>query len=118
MLGAMFMVSGPIAQVQRVAPLGFRRPIEPPRCPQMSLSPDRGPPRGTDAVHRSPWTGRADFVALASFGLLRLCEAEVCERTRNDKRQPTHPERYGETADLHLPTEDDPKEMHYRHHQE
>jgi hypothetical protein len=43
---------------------------------------------------------------------------EVCKSTRNWKRQPTHPEWYGDTTDLYIPAEYNPKEMHDCHRQE
>jgi hypothetical protein len=49
--------------------------------------------------------------------LTPLCETKVCNRTRNGQRKPTHPEGYGQPADLRLPAEHDAKKMHYRDRQ-
>jgi hypothetical protein len=45
----------------------------------------------------------------------RLAEAEVCESTGHENAQPTHPERNTQAADFHLPSKDDPQQMHCRH---
>ena len=47
-----------------------------------------------------------------------LSETEVCEGTGQKNAQPTHPERNVQTADLHLPSKDNPQQMHYRHDEE
>jgi hypothetical protein len=39
-------------------------------------------------------------------------KAEVCEGTGHKNAQPTHPERNAQAADLHLPSKDDPQQMH------
>ena len=49
------------------------------------------------------------------IGLPLLREPEVCEATGHKNAQPTHPERNAQAADLHLPSKDDPQQMHYRH---
>jgi hypothetical protein len=47
--------------------------------------------------------------------LSALREAEVREGTGNRKGHPTRPEWNAQAADLHLPSKDDPQQMHYRH---
>jgi hypothetical protein len=54
------------------------------------------------------------FVAIGGR-LFVLREAEVCEGTGHKNSKPTHPEWNAQAADLHLPSKDDPQQMHYRH---
>src|ERR1700722_16897481 len=63
MLGALFVMYRPITQLQRCAAVGFRRPVEAPRCPPMPLSPDRDPPHSTVAVSDRPHTTVSVFRA-------------------------------------------------------
>jgi len=52
---------------------------------------------------------------LIHIDLSVLSETEVCEGTGHKNAQPAHPERNVQTTDLHLPSKDDPQQMHYRH---
>ena len=53
--------------------------------------------------------------SMTGVGLPPLREAEICEGTGHKNAQPTRPERNAQAADLHLPSKDDPQQMHYRH---
>jgi hypothetical protein len=53
-LGALFVVRRLTAQVQRLAAIGFGRPIEPSRGPLMPRALDGCPPRGMLTAHLRP----------------------------------------------------------------
>ena len=67
-------------------------------------------PKGKAVVERFVATGGSTPWATGSAVKPKICEGIV-----NRNGQPTHPERNAQAADLHLPSKDDPQQMHYRH---
>ena len=75
------------------------------------------PPGGSQTGHPKAraWSNGCSRQVGHLAGLPALREAEVCESTGHKNAQPTRPERNAQAADLHLPSKDDPQQMHYRH---
>jgi hypothetical protein len=65
--------------------------------------------KGKGVIERFVATGRRPI----ELPVVRV--PEVCEGTGNRNGQPTNPEWNAQAADLHVPPEDDPQQMHYRH---
>src|SRR6266478_9278888 len=71
------------------------------------------PPSGSQTSHpkaRAWWSGWSRQVGDLA-GLPPLREADVCESTGHKNAQPTRPERNAQTADLHRPSKDCPRQI-------
>jgi hypothetical protein len=69
---------------------------------------------GEVSIQKNDHESSERFVATGGR-LSVLREAEVCEGTGHKNAQPTRPEGNAQPANLHLPSKDDPQQMHDRH---